>query len=126
MAGGGSFLSDQKFTTLTADGRFKTITGGSVNLGPCRVTYIMAHGGSDCLVKLHDGTDATGSLEFQAKFSSAGSVTLQDGNSVTQFQVDVPAGDVFAYNLAEDGIVFEGGMTVSALSAATVTVIIDK
>jgi len=32
---------------------------------------------------------------------SAGSVTLQDGNSVTQFQVDVPAGDVFSYNLAE-------------------------
>ena len=24
MAGGGSFISDQKFTTLTADGRFKT------------------------------------------------------------------------------------------------------
>ena len=43
MAGGGSFSSDQKFTTLTADGRFKTITGGGTNLGPCRVTYIMAH-----------------------------------------------------------------------------------
>ena len=40
MAGGGSFASDQKFTTLTADGRFKTITGGSVDIGPCRVTYI--------------------------------------------------------------------------------------
>ena len=50
--------SDQKFSTLTADGRFKTITGGSVNLGPCRVTYIQAHGGTNCLVKLHDGTDA--------------------------------------------------------------------
>jgi hypothetical protein len=72
MAGGGSFSSDQKFTTLTADGRFKTITGGGTNLGPCRVTYIMAHGGSNCLVKLHDGTDGTGSLEFQAKFSSEG------------------------------------------------------
>ena len=56
----------------------------------------------------------------------AGSVTLQDGNSVTQFQADVPNGDVFSYNLAEDGIVFEGGMTISALSNATVTVIIDK
>ena len=56
MAGGGSFLSDQKFTTLTADGNFKTITGGSTNLGPCRVTYIQAHGGTNCLVKLHDGT----------------------------------------------------------------------
>ena len=51
-----------------------------------------------------------------ASSGSAGAVTLQDGNSVTQFQVDVPAGDVFAYNLAEDGILFEGGMTVSALS----------
>ena len=37
-----------------------------------------------------------------ASSGSAGSVTLQDGNSVTQFQVDVPAGDVFSYNLAED------------------------
>ena len=57
---------------------------------------------------------------------SAGSVTLQDGNSVTQFQVDVPAGDVFAYNLAEDGILFEGGMTVSAISNAIATIILDK
>ena len=58
--------------------------------------------------------------------TGAGTVILQDGNSVTQFQVDVPNGDVFAYNLAEDGILFEGGMTDSALNAATVTVIIDK
>ena len=57
---------------------------------------------------------------------SAGSVTLQDGNSVTQFQVDVPNGDVFSYNLAEDGILFEGGMTISTLTKATVTVILDK
>ena len=57
---------------------------------------------------------------------SAGSVTLRDGNSVTQFQADVPNGDVFSYNLAEDGIVFEGGMTISALSNTIVTVIIDK
>ena len=82
MAGGGSFSSDQKFTTLTDDGRFKNITGGSVNLGPCRVTYIMAHGGSDCLVKLHDGTDATGSLEFQAKFSSEGLDVFVPGSGI--------------------------------------------
>ena len=61
-----------------------------------------------------------------ASSGSAGSVTLQDGNSVTQFQVDVPAGDVFSYNLAEDGILFEGGMTISTLTKATVTVILDK
>ena len=58
--------------------------------------------------------------------TGAGTVILQDGNSATQFQVDVPNGDVFAYNLAEDGILFEGGMTVSTLTKATVTVIIDK
>ena len=58
--------------------------------------------------------------------TGAGTVILQDGNSVTQFQVDVPNGDVFAYNLAEDGILFENGMTVSTLTKATVTVIIDK
>jgi hypothetical protein len=40
--------------------------------------------------------------------------------------VDVPAGDVFSYNLAEDGILFEGGMTISAISNATATVILDK
>ena len=61
-----------------------------------------------------------------ASTGSAGSVTLRDGNAVDQFQVDVPAGDVFSYNLAEDGIVFEGGMSVQTLTNATVTVIIDK
>ena len=61
-----------------------------------------------------------------ASTGSAGAVTLRDGNAVDQFQVDVPAGDVFSYNLAEDGIVFEGGMSVQAISNATVTVIIDK
>ena len=63
---------------------------------------------------------------FLSSSGGAGAVTLQDGNSVTQFQADVPNGDVFSYNLAEDGIVFEGGMTISALSNAIVTVIIDK
>ena len=58
--------------------------------------------------------------------TGAGTVILQDGNSVTQFQVDVPNGDVFAYNLAEDGILFEGGMTVSAISNAIATIILDK
>ena len=34
--------SDQKFTTLTADGQVKTVSGGSTNIGPARVTYIQA------------------------------------------------------------------------------------
>ena len=82
MTGGGSFSSDQKFTTLTADGSFKTITGGGTNLGPCRVTYIMAHGVTNSVVKLHDGTSNAGTLEFQAKFSSEGLDIMVPGSGI--------------------------------------------
>ena len=61
-----------------------------------------------------------------ASTGTAGQVTLQDGDSVTQFQADVPAGDVFSFSMPEDGILFKDGMTVSAISNATVTVLIDK
>ena len=55
------------------------------------------------------------------------SITLQDGNSVTQFLTSCPAGDVFAFNIPEDGILFEGGMTTSAIGAdVEATVLIDK
>ena len=74
--------SDQKFTNIASTGQVKTISGGSVNLGPCRVTYIQAHGGTNCLVKLHDGTDGTGSLQFQAKFSSEGLDIYVPGNGI--------------------------------------------
>ena len=74
--------SDQKFSTLTADGNFKTITGGSTNIGPCRVTYIQAHSGTNCLVKLHDGTRTGGTLKFQAKFSSEGLDVFVPGNGI--------------------------------------------
>ena len=81
MAGGGSFASDQKFTTLTADGRFKTITGGSTNLGPCRV-YIQAAGVASSTVKLHDGSDGTGSLEFQSSFGTEGCDIFVPGSGI--------------------------------------------
>ena len=59
--------------------------------------------------------------------ASAGAITLQDGNSVTQFLTSCPAGDVFAFNIPEDGILFEGGMTASAIGAnVEATVLIDK
>ena len=55
------------------------------------------------------------------------SITLQDGNSVTQFLTACPAGDVFAFNIPEDGIVFDGGMTVSAIGAnVEATILLDK
>ena len=59
--------------------------------------------------------------------SGAGSITLQDGSSVTQFQGDCPEGDVFAFNIPEDGILVAGGMTVSAISNISgATILLDK
>ena len=74
--------SDQKFSTLTADGNFKTITGGSTNIGPCRVTYIQANGVASSTVKLHDGTSTSGSLQFQAKFGTEGLDIYVPGNGI--------------------------------------------
>ena len=74
--------SDQKFTNIASTGQVKTISGGSTNIGPCRVTYIQAHGGTNCLVKLHDGTGTGGSLQFQAKFSSEGLDIYVPGNGI--------------------------------------------
>ena len=74
--------SDQKFSTLTADGNFKTITGGSTNIGPCRVTYIQANGVASSIVKLHDGTSTSGSLQFQAKFGTEGLDIYVPGNGI--------------------------------------------
>ena len=82
MAGGGSFSSDQKFTTLTADASFKTITRGGIDLGPSRVTYIQAFGANNSLVKLHDGTSNAGSLEFQAKFGTEGLDVFVPGSGI--------------------------------------------
>ena len=59
--------------------------------------------------------------------SGAGSITLQDGSSVTQFQGDCPEGDVFAFNIPEDGVLFPGGMKVSTITnIAAATLMIDK
>jgi len=43
------------------------------------------------------------------------------------FQGDVANGDVFALNIPEDGILFPGGMKVSAIPNVTAaTLLIDK
>jgi len=36
--------SDQKFTNIASTGQVKTISGGSTNIGPCRVTYMQSNG----------------------------------------------------------------------------------
>ena len=58
----------------------------------------------------------------------AGVLTLQDNtDSTTLFQGDCPNGDVFAFNIPEDGVVFPGRMKVSAITNLTAaTLLIDK
>ena len=58
----------------------------------------------------------------------AGTIILQDNtDSATLFQGDCPSGDVFAFNIPEDGVVFPGGMKVSAITNLTAaTLLIDK
>ena len=58
----------------------------------------------------------------------AGTIILQDNtDSTTLFQGDCPTGDVFAFNIPEDGILFPGGMKVSAISNLTAaTILLDK
>ncbi len=60
--------------------------------------------------------------------SATQAITLQDNtDSTTLFTTSCPAGDVFAFNIPEDGILFPGGMKVSAIGADTsATVLIDK
>ena len=60
--------------------------------------------------------------------SGAGSITLQDNtDSTTLFQGDCPEGDVFSFNIPEDGILFPGGMKVSAIANLVgATLLIDK
>ena len=62
--------SDQKFTTFTADGQVKTFSGGSINIGPARVTYIQASGITN--LKLYDAATASGDIVFEATFGSEG------------------------------------------------------
>ena len=63
--------SDQKFTTLTADGQVKTFSGGSTNIGPARVTYIQAEGAASSSVVLKSG-GASGTVVATFKFGTEG------------------------------------------------------
>ena len=76
MAGGGSFTSDQSSTRIASTGQVKTVSGGSTNLGPCRVTYIQAKGSgafaTDASVILRDSTGAGGKILFEGHFKQEG------------------------------------------------------
>ena len=64
--------SDQKFTTITSTGQVKTISGGSTNLGPARITYIQCEGVANSKLILRDATSGTGAKVFEADFGTEG------------------------------------------------------
>jgi|TARA_B100000424_G_scaffold65943_1_gene48634 hypothetical protein len=76
MAGGGSFTSDQSSTRIASTGQVKTVSGGSTNLGPCRVTYIQAKGSgafaTDASVILRDSVGTGGKILFEGHFKQEG------------------------------------------------------
>ena len=76
MAGGGSFTSDQSSTRIASTGQVKTVSGGSTNLGPCRVTYIQAKGSgafaTDASVILRDSVGNSGKILFEGHFKQEG------------------------------------------------------
>ena len=58
--------------------------------------------------------------------TTAGTCVLLNGTGgSTYFSVEAPAGDVFAFNIPEDGILFESGIYVTDL-VGKVTVVYDK
>ena len=71
-------------------------------------------------------TRLRGIVHSELNSTTAGTCVLLNGTGgSTYFSVDAPAGDVFAFNIPEDGILFENGIFVTDL-AGKVTVVYDK
>ena len=74
--------SDQKFTTITSTGQVKTISGGTTNMGPCRVTYIQCEGVAGSKLILRDSSDGSGAKVFEADFGTEGLDIFMPGNGI--------------------------------------------
>ena len=61
----------------------ETISGGSVNIGPCRITYIQAIGVASSVVVLRDiSSGSTGDKVFEADFGTEGLDIYVPGNGI--------------------------------------------
>ena len=74
--------SDQRFTRITSTGQVKTIGGGSINIGPSRITYIQAKGHASGQLELRDSSDNSGKLLFIAHFGTEGLDIYVPGNGI--------------------------------------------
>ena len=120
-----------------------TLTGGLGNLAGGRALFenflsprtflggagdIFKKGALTNILNLSGAERGTGAAMDALKIGGAGSIILQDNSdSTTLFQGDCPTGDVFAFNIPEDGILFPGGMKVSTITNIEgATLLIDK
>ena len=75
--------SDQKFTNISSTGQVKTISGGSVNIGPCRITYIQGNGVASSVLVLRDiSSGSSGDKVFEADFGTEGLDIYVPGNGI--------------------------------------------
>ena len=75
--------SDQKFTNIASTGQVKTISGGSTNIGPSRITYIQAKGVADSVLVLRDiSSGSSGDKVFEADFGTEGLDIYVPGNGI--------------------------------------------
>ena len=74
--------SDQKFTNIASTGQVKTISGGTTNMGPCRVTYIQCEGVASSKLILRNSTDGSGDKVFEADFGTEGLDIFMPGNRI--------------------------------------------
>ena len=74
--------SDQKFTNIASTGQVKTISGGTTNMGPCRVTYIQCEGVASSKLILRDSSDGSGDKVFEADFGTEGLDIFVPGNGI--------------------------------------------
>jgi hypothetical protein len=83
--------SDQKFTNIASTGQVKTISGGSVNIGPCRITYIQGNGVASSTLVLRDiSSGSTGDKVFEADFGTEGLDIFVPGEGI-RFETTVHA-----------------------------------
>ena len=93
--------SDLKFTNIASTGQVKTISGGSVYIGPCRVTYIQGNGVASSTLVLRDiSSGSSGDKVFEADFGTEG------------LDIMIPG----------DGIRFENGVHATMTNVTSVTI----
>ena len=74
-------FDDNEFKNLLSNLKIeKTVSGGSTNIGPARVTYIQATGITN--LKLYDAASASGNIIFESTFGSEGLDIYVPGNGI--------------------------------------------